>query len=149
MKKNIIALVSTLLLAACGSNASNSGNLESAQSRPVKTSVETIVTGVKFKGTNGGINPDFFATIITGSVMLGTNSCFGGGKDAKFEATQVGKEIHVRALLTSSLSNIARICPMHYAPVFKTISITVRGDVNEIEHIVVENVEAMGKQVIH
>ena len=104
--------------------------------RPVAAAIEeqTVAESYTKTAVNGGINPDYAGFEIKAKVMVGSNSCFASGwtptlkVDVQHLAMDGGPKIYkLIPLLTANNAEVVnRMCPMNYAPVFKTVSATVR-----------------------
>ncbi len=84
-----------------------------------------------------------FGYKITGTVLLGTNSCFAGGKTAEFRVDTIGNKVSVTALIKSNAASELRFCPMHYQPVLANIEAIVSGKRSVIKKIEILNVDQL------
>lgn len=147
MKKNLIAVVSTLLLAACGTNESNTTLTGSTLASPTASNSaeiapDALVRNLEVLPTNSGINPDAFAFVVKGWVKIGNNSCAAAGLQAKFEVTKVNREIHVRPIISGTPTS--KYCTLQLMPVSKHIQIAINGLRDNVDSFVVHNVDKAG-----
>ncbi len=142
MSKSIIsALTLALALVGCGAQTSTEASITAAAS----SSVEAVLTKVAVTPTNGGINPDYFAYVINGDVLLGGNSCEAQGVTASLKSSAaINGVVTVKAVLMRPSNYGTRICPRLWAPVYKTLSLTVRGQHSQIRKVLIKNVNELG-----
>lgn len=142
--KILVSLAFVGSLAACGHADDQGSNL--AEDKKGQT-VEAVLLLASAKATNGGINPDAFATEIKGSVQLGTNRCDASGKTAMLKAERIGKNIEVTALISGPEEAFAKICTAEYKPIFAPVQVVVRGMRSETDKVIVRHVGKMHNNV--
>lgn len=145
MQKHLLAILSTLALAACGTQSTTSGELAGGSAGPTRL-YETEIHNLVVTPTNGGINPDFFAFDIKADVTFYSSPC--NRTDAKFEVKQVGADINVRAVVEEKMPLVQKICIEIAMVNNKTITTTIRGQSSKSNRIVFKNVETMGKSLV-
>ena len=107
---------------------------------------EAIIKDVEVTPDNPGINPGFFAYVISGKVKLGSNPCHAAGRTAKLVSQQKGDKIVVTGYIASNLNpHMGVSCPAVYNPVYAKVSIRVDGEQSKISEISVANVDDKGE----
>lgn len=144
MIKSFIATASAALaLTACGSQMAT----DAATVQAASTTTEGVLTNVTVRSSNGGINPDYFALVITGDVVVAGNSCEAQNITATLEQATVNGVVTVRAALTRVEPTVPVMCPRIWMPVSKTLSLTVRGSHSSIQKIQIKNMNELGTLV--
>lgn len=105
---------------------------------------EAVLQDVVVEPTNGGINPDFRAYIVRGQVMVGSNSCFAQGLQAKLKVEKVSDGTEHVVAYVEGRQRADLICIEIFQPVYADVSVTVRGEMNLAETVFVRNVDEMG-----
>lgn len=141
--KNLLipSLFSVFLLSSCGVADTSSTLAHAGETTPREASLRADFT---VKPTNGGINPEFFAFVVQGYVMVGSNPCQARLVDhSTFEIserqTDLGTIIDVVPI--NHMKPIGnRACTREFNPVYKKVTAEVRGERSKVVDIKVANV---------
>lgn len=105
--------------------------------------VQTVISDIQVTEANGGINPDAFAYKITAKVLVGANSC-----EAKNVKASLVKKVADGVISVVPMKRLPRgapsMCTREWKPIYKTISLTVRGLQSQVEDVVVLNINEYG-----
>jgi hypothetical protein len=132
-------------LSACGATTT-----EASSNEPIHTEdtvvEDTVIEDVSFTPINAGINPDYFALVIRGSVLLGGNPCDAAGNSATLQQSLDGDKVLVVARLERTIDPDRR-CTAEWNPVYVTVETVVRERHSLVSDVIVRNVGEIGRDV--
>lgn len=103
----------------------------------------TIISDIEVTVANGGFNPDAFAYTIKASVFVGGNDCDARGVKASLrQSIEDGILNIVPEMRRPKRAPVA--CPRVWMPVYRTVTVTVRGFQSRIDDVVVHNIGEFG-----